>query len=154
MHQFVHKYRAAFYAVIALAVLGMLATAYLTYQHYKFSGQSFCNINNYVSCDIVNKSKYSEIFGVPVSILGFVAYSIFFIATLGLLKNWSFEKIGGALTAFTGFSFLFSIYLTYIEFFVLQAICVFCVTQQIIILIIFIILLTLWLKHRKLSRSG
>ena len=135
-----------------LAVIGMLVSAYLTYQHFKPVGGAFCNVNDYVSCDIVNKSIYSEIFHIPVAILGFAAYAIIFAAAFGLLKEKLPSYALELVAFFTGASLGFSIYLTAMEFFVLRAVCIFCVTQQIIIIIIFIILLSLWLKEQKLSR--
>lgn len=129
--------------------LGMLVTAYLIYQHYKPSSDSFCNINNFISCDIVNKSIYAEIFGVPVSILGFLAYAVIFLAADFLDK----KKVLTSLTLFSGLGLTFSLYLTGIELFALRAICIFCVLQQIIILTIFITLFSLWSHERKSSRQ-
>lgn len=131
------------------AVAGMLASAYLTYQHFKPVGGAFCNVNDYVSCDIVNKSIYAEIFNIPVAIFGFSAYLIIFTAAFGLLKEKLPASILKLTALFTGASLGFSIYLTTMEFFVLRAVCIFCVTSQIIILFIFIISLNLWLKHRR-----
>ncbi len=132
-----------------LAVIGMLVSAYLTYQHFKPVGGAFCNVNDYVSCDIVNKSIYSEIFHIPVAILGFAAYAIIFAAAFGLLKEKLPSYALELVAFFTGASLGFSIYLTAMEFFVLRAVCIFCVTSQIIILFIFIISLNIWLKHRR-----
>lgn len=128
----------------ALSFLGMLVTAYLTYQHFAYPGGKFCNVNDYVSCDIVNKSIYAEIFGVPVAILGLIAYTFFFLLsfrlTPGLFKYGAFAA---------GLGLLFSLYLTLVEFFVLNAVCIFCVTQQILILFIFLIFLFLWRRFGK-----
>lgn len=135
------------HAIVVLSFAGMLVTGYLIYQHYKDAGGSFCNIDDFVNCDIVNKSMYAEIFGIPVSVLGFVAYGIFFLVSLFFHH---FEKkihagpLLAGLTLFSGMGLLFSLYLTYIEFFVLRAVCIFCLTQQIIIFIIFLLFLSLW----------
>lgn len=140
-------------AVAILSVLGMLVTFYLIYQHYKPAGEGFCNVSDYVSCDVVNKSKYAEIFGVPVAAFGFAAYAIMAVAAFALYKGWLKERrVLGLLTLFAGISMVFALGLTYIEFVLLRAVCIFCITQQIIIIIIFITLLALWLKERKLSR--
>lgn len=137
--------------VTALSFLGMFVAAYLIYQHFKIPGSSFCNVSDYVSCDVVNKSRYSEIFGIPVSILGFLAYVFIFFTSFGLVKGW-FKNILGWLALFSILSLTFSLYLTYVEFFVLYALCIFCLTQQTIILFISIILFYLWLKNRRSSR--
>lgn len=137
-------------AVMALAFAGMLVTAYLTYQHYADPGGAFCNVNQYVSCDIVNQSVYAEIFGIPVAILGFLAYTTILVMAISAWKGWHPQPIIRFGTFFTGLGLLFSLYLTYIEFFVLRALCIFCLTQQILIIIIFIIFFMSW---RKLSTS-
>lgn len=136
--------------VMALAFAGMLVTAYLTYQHYADPGGAFCNVNQYVSCDIVNQSVYAEIFGIPVAMLGFLAYAAILVMALAARQGRHAQAIVRFGTFFSGLGLLFSLYLTYIEFFVLRALCIFCLTQQIIILIIFIIFFTLW---RTLSKS-
>lgn len=132
-----------------LSVFGMLISAYLTYQHFKPVGGPFCNINNFVSCDIVNKSIYSEIFRIPVAVLGFLAYLIIFAAAFGLLRERLPSYVLGLTALFTGASLGFSIYLATMEFFVLRAACLYCIISQIIILLIFIISLNIWLKHRR-----
>ena len=132
-----------------LSFLGMLVTAYLIYQHYKESADSFCNINNYISCDIVNKSIYAEIFGIPVSILGFLSYTLIFAGTFFLNRKF----VIASLALFAGFGLGFSLYLTGIEFFALRAICIFCIAQQILIFFIFIMLFSLWSHERKSSRQ-
>lgn len=135
--------------IMLLSLLGMLVSAYLAYQHFKPVGGPFCNINSYINCDIVNKSSYSEIFNIPVAILGFAAYAIVFIAAFGLLKEKFPSYFLGLVALFTGASLGFAIYLSSMEAFVLRALCLYCITSQIIILIIFIISLNIWLKHRR-----
>lgn len=139
-------------AIVVLSFAGMLVTGYLIYQHYKDAGGSFCDINDFVNCDIVNKSTYAEIFGIPVSVLGFLAYGVFFFATLffhSLEKRMHTGPLLAGLTLFSGIGLLFSLYLTYIEFFVLHAVCIFCLTQQIIIFIIFSLFFSLWRVSQK-----
>lgn len=131
-----------------LSFLGILVAAYLVYQHYKPAGGSFCNIGDYVNCDIVNKSIYSEIFGIPVAALGMLAYGILFAGSMWMKRNIA---VLSWLLVFAGLSLALSLYLTFVEFFVLRAVCMFCITQQILIIIIFITLIMLWLAHRKSS---
>lgn len=139
-------------ALTLLSLAGILVTAYLVYQHYKDPGGSFCNVNDYVSCDIVNKSVYSEFLGIPVAILGLIGYIVLFAGTLAMRKgklSFGFVRHG---TFLAGAGALFSLYLTFIEIFILRAVCIFCLTQQILIVLIFITLLTLWIKELKRLR--
>lgn len=136
-------------ALVILASVGMLITAYLIYQHYKPVNGSFCNLSDFVNCDVVNKSEYSEIFDIPVAVFGFLAYTTLFVVPLGILKKWFRPTrellLGGVI--FSLFSLFFSLYLTAIELFVLRTICLLCVTQQILIFIITLLLIQLWFKQ-------
>ena len=117
-----------------LNFLGMLVSGYLIYIHFEPSLTDFCNLGEQWNCEIVNKSIYAEIWGIPVAVLGFLAYTSFFIFSLhGLKKNqtklipWYFLALSLGVA--------FTLYLTAVETFLLHTYCLFCVTQQIIILI-------------------
>lgn len=133
---------------IVLSVIGVLLSSYLTYQHFATSGSSFCVIDEYVNCDIVNKSTYSELFGIPVAILGALAYALMAVIAYKLYRSSAPKKTAvHALKIITAGSLLFSLYLTYAELFILYAICALCVSSQILVLILFILSLTL--SHEK-----
>ena len=72
--------------IVALSVLGMIMMSYLVYLHYAPSpeGGSFCDISEEFSCDTVNKSAYSEIFGIPMSVFGVFYFGI--VTFLALLR--------------------------------------------------------------------
>lgn len=141
-----------YFRIITIAsLLGILVTAYLLYQHFKPAGSTFCNVSEFVSCDVVNKSKYAEILGIPFALIGFMAYSMLFIATRFEEKIHSHNLVPH-LALFAGTGVAISLYLTYVEFFILYAICILCLTQQILIIIIFITLCFVWYKHRKSLR--
>jgi uncharacterized membrane protein len=92
-------------------------------------------------CSTVNSSRYSETFGgIPVSLLGLLAY-LTIIGIHALETRSRFLKQNGNLLAF-GLSLLgvlFSAYLTYVELYVIHAVCPFCVASAILITIIFIL---------------
>jgi len=119
--------------------LGVILTCYLIYQHYSPPNTSFCNINGFINCDLVNKSSYSLLFGVPVSILGLGTYVFLLILSLGLLFGYCKRRTLILATALSGFGLLFSLYLTIVEFFVLSAVCLFCLGQQFVILALFLL---------------
>lgn len=131
-----------------LAFAGMVDSGYLTYKHFKPSVGAFCNLNDYVNCDIVNQSEYAELLGVPVAALGFLTYFALFILSLDLLLEWVKRPrenlILATLLSFSGLGF--SLYLTYIELFVINAVCLLCVISQIILIFISISIITLWIK--------
>jgi uncharacterized membrane protein len=126
------------WASIVTAILGGLDAAYLLI--YKLtSAQAMCLGSG--DCSTVNSSRYSETFGgIPVSLLGLLAY-LTIIGILALETRSRFLKQNGNLLAF-GLSLLgvlFSAYLTYVELYVIHAVCPFCVASAILITIIFIL---------------
>ena len=131
--------------IILLAVLGILLSGYSTLTHYSKDASAFCDINQKFSCDIVNKSIYSELYGVPVAILGIIGYALLLGLTL-LFKKKKEKNLKMLLITTSGLAVLFSIYLTYIEAFVLYTYCVVCLTSAIVILSIFVISVSLNLK--------
>lgn len=124
-------------ASLILAVLGLLDSIYLTW--VKFSGKyALCGpIGN---CESVNTSQYSEVFGIPIALLGAGAYLVVIIS-LSLESRGSFWAEYSPLIVF-GISLigvLYSIYLTYIEVAVLKAICPYCVISAIILVLLLVL---------------
>ncbi len=122
---------------IILAILGLLDSIYLVW--VKFTGNyAICGpIGN---CESVNSSQYSEIFGVPIALLGAGAYLVMVVLLL-LEPRGSFWAESGPIIVF-GLSLigvLYSIYLTYIEIAILKAICPYCVISAIILVALLII---------------
>ena len=122
---------------LALAVLGMLVSGYLTW--IKVSNtQAFCS--GVGDCEAVNSSAYSEIRGVPVAVLGFAAY-LAIAALLAAEKRLAALREYAPLAIFglalTGT--LYSAYLTYVELFVIKAVCPYCVASALIITTVLIL---------------
>ncbi len=132
-----------FLLIIAVSVFGIGITSFLTYHHY--SGSNICTISERFSCDVVNKSVYSELFGVPVAAMG-LSYFVFVIASLALLKNNKKVLLYILLVSLPVIAY--SLYLTSVELFVLNTICVFCESTK--VLIFFIIILSAF----ELQRNG
>lgn len=133
-------------AISILGVAGMLLSAYLTYLHFSAGSSSFCNINSVVNCDVVNKSKYAEILGMPVGILGFLGYALLTALAFGWMRNWLKKPTHRKIMIFSTAALGFSLYLTFIEFFVLRSVCLLCVTSQAVIIGIFILSIITWLR--------
>lgn len=137
-----------YWVLVLVNVLAIAATIYLTVMHFKPDLSDFCNISKGWDCEIVNKSIYSTLFGIPVSILGMVAYSAFLIFSIRGLKVDQSKWIPYFLFFVAGGT-LFALYLTGIEAFVLRTFCLFCVVQQILILIELGIATKLYLLTKK-----
>jgi uncharacterized membrane protein len=114
-----------------LAVLGILVAGYLTWTKV-FGLNALCTAAG--DCEVVNNSIYSEINGFPVAGLGLGAYFVMALL-LGVENRWAWLREYGPLTVFglalTGT--LYSAYLTYIELFVIHAVCPYCVISAVLI---------------------
>lgn len=134
--------------MIVFSVLGIAASVESTIAHYNPGGISeFCSINETFDCDAVNTSKYSELMGIPVAVLGLLAYGFLFIASILYLVRDE-ELLLDAIVGTSVLGFLFSLYLTYIEAFVLKTWCLVCISSQIAIFIIMIASITLRTTRR------
>jgi uncharacterized membrane protein len=105
-----------------LAVAGLLISAYLTWTH--FAGITPVCAGGGGGCETVQSSRYAEILGVPVSVLGIVGYA-------GLLLS---AALRGEIGVYLGFLIslagtLFSAYLTYLEALVIYALCQWCLAS-------------------------
>lgn len=125
------------WASIVLAILGAADAIYLLVLKYT-QLEALCVGNH--GCITVNNSIYSEIYGIPVSVFGIAAY----LAITGILllePRLELAKENGPLSIF-GISLAgvaFSAYLTWLEFYVIHAVCPFCIASAIIITLIFIL---------------
>lgn len=123
--------------MVALVIVGLAVSVYMTI--YKYSGNDGMCLGS-GDCSTVNASRFSEVNGIPVAVIGIVGY-VAILTVLFYEKRNDFFRKNGTLLVFgmslTGF--LFTLYLVYLEIWVIKAICPFCVTSQVAMTIIFII---------------
>ncbi|RJQ13457.1 hypothetical protein C4553_03690 [Candidatus Parcubacteria bacterium] len=120
--------------ISVLALGGIAIMAYLTYIHFAET-RSFCDISETVSCDVVTTSIYSEIFGIPVSLLGL---GYFFLILFWVLKDKS-EAVFQKMFVVTLLVLIPSLYLSSLELFVIKAFCILCESSKILMIGILII---------------
>jgi uncharacterized membrane protein len=116
---------------------GILDAGYLSYQKLTQS-PVYCTpgIGN---CNAVDSSSYSVLFGIPVAYLGLFMYLVvLFLLVFGEsikpLKPYALYLMFGL----SFFSFLFSLYLTYLEIWVIKTICEWCIISAFLVTVIFI----------------
>jgi uncharacterized membrane protein len=110
-------------AVAALALAGLAIAAYLTVVHYT-GDAPVCAIAH--GCAVVQQSGYAELAGVPVAVLGLAGYAAILAS---LARDGEVWRTATACLALAGFGF--SAWLTYVEVFRLEAICIWCVASAI-----------------------
>jgi len=121
-----------------LALAGMGVSAYLTWAHLAHQSVA-CGQSQ--DCDMVQQSVYSEVGGIPVALLGLMAYTALFALTLlrGRVAEHLDNYIPLAVFGISLIGVLYSAYLTYLEVFVIYAICRWCVSSALIITAIFLL---------------
>jgi uncharacterized membrane protein len=116
------------YYLILLSVIGSCVSLYLTWTQYSEEDVA-CPIDPKDGCQTVNSSSYAKIWFVPVALLGFLSY---LLVGIEALLSHRHEKIALLLVIHTSFSFLFSIYLTAVEIWIIETICEWCVISLVI----------------------
>ena len=107
------------------ALAGIGIAAYLTWVHYD-EGALVCVAGG--GCETVQQSSYAEIAGLPVALLGLVSYTI----VLGLIVwDTPYARLGAAALAFVGLAF--SVYLLVLQLVVIDAVCVWCLANDVLI---------------------
>ncbi len=95
-------------------------------RHYAKSATAFCEVGEKFNCDIVNRSEYSTVMGIPVAGIGIVGYGVLLVlATVYRARVGTPTRLLGA--ALTGLAF--ALYLTYIEGYVLETWCILCLSS-------------------------
>ena len=125
--------RLYFVLIVFCASAGALVSGLSLQHHYRRDSSSFCNINSTFNCDVVNRSAYSEIAGIPVALAGLLAY----LLMLGLAVFQKQKEETPMLLLFLGLAGLaFSLYLTYVEAAVLRTWCILCLMSLLSITLI------------------
>lgn len=120
---------------LVLSIAGIAVAGYLTYVHYNV-GALVCGVGD---CEIVQSSKYSQMFGIPIAIFGLLMY----LAILALIivrytmEEWSDLASTGILVLLIAGT-IYAAYLTYLELEVIRAICQWCVISAILTVLLLI----------------
>lgn len=131
--------------ITALALIGFFDAAYLTAEHYAGNIPP-CFIAT--GCESVTTSVYSTVYGVPVALAGAIYYLILFILGVGLLTNTTTKNLKW-ISMISGLGFLATAYFVYLQLFVINAICSYCMISAITTTLVF---LTSAYQFRKISR--
>ncbi len=116
--------------VAVLSAFGLVDALYLTYQWYEKASSTWCDFGGLFSCTKVRESWYAAIGGVPtawIGVAGFVvllALSVLALRGVDRVGPWSVDRW---ILVFGIFGALVGLGLTFIEIFVIEAICILCV---------------------------
>ncbi len=112
----------------ALSVIGVGVSGYLLWVRL---GGSSALCTGFGGCDLVNASTYAQVAGVPVSLIGLMGYLA--ILALSLWRTWGGPwALSLLIFSMALAGFLYSVYLTYLELFVILAVCPWCVASALL----------------------
>ena len=122
------------FALIAIfSFAGIVDSSISLQRHYAKSATAYCDFSQKFSCDIVNRSEYSEIVGIPVAGVGVAGYT-----ALLVLSIWRRSRPESPLwlLAASLAGLAFALYLTYIEAYQLMTWCILCLVSLALISLI------------------
>jgi vitamin-K-epoxide reductase (warfarin-sensitive) len=141
-----HSNRIIFTLVAILSLAGVVVSGISLQRHYAESATQFCDFSQKFSCDIVNRSEYSRIMGIPVAGIGVAGYGLLLtFATYLRARAATPNRLLGAALAGSAFA----LYLTYVEAYILETWCILCLIS--LGLISLISLLAVVIKLRSAS---
>jgi uncharacterized membrane protein len=121
------------------AFIGLFVAAYLTYVETQ-SVQAFCGPIG--DCNSVQSSSYARVWGIlPVGVLGAFGYIAILAAWWSGRQRWNWISTYAPIALFgmALFGTIFSIYLTYLEIYVIKAVCIWCISSAIIITVLLLL---------------
>ncbi|MCB8916571.1 MAG: vitamin K epoxide reductase [Ardenticatenaceae bacterium] len=137
----------------ALALLGLLVSAYLAYVEVTHS-EAVCGPVG--DCNAVQSSSYATLFGIPIAIYGLIFYLA--VGVLWYMQPRQatakrHQQITAALLALTVAGTLFSIYLTALEIFTIEAVCAWCLTSAVVSTVLMLLVAIPLRQDRRQARQ-
>ncbi|HTZ95045.1 MAG TPA: vitamin K epoxide reductase family protein [Terriglobales bacterium] len=125
--------RSLFVVIAVLAVAGMVVSSVSLQHHYATSKTSYCDFGENFNCDVVNRSTYSTVLGIPDALIGILGYG----TLLGLATLYRRRAQAPAILLTASLAGLaFALYLTYVEAYVLATWCILCLSSLTLISLI------------------
>ncbi len=107
------------YALLTLAILGIIVASLALREHYREYGDAPCDINAHWDCGVVNHSPYAMVGPIPVAVLGILGYIL--MCALALTRSYRLLLVP------TVAGLAFSLYLAHVEKDILGVWCIYCV---------------------------
>ncbi len=128
---------------LVLALLGFADAAYLTIEHFR-NVVPPCAIGG---CEQVLTSEYSTVFGVPVALGGMIFYFVFLVGMFAYIDTKKPAILKWALLL-TVPGFLATLYFLFLQFFILHAVCIYCMGSAITSTLLFAGAIWVFSKYR------
>ncbi len=129
-------------AAAIVALIGLADSIYLAVEH--ISGRSVkCTI--VTGCSEVLSSPYATVRGIPLALIGAGAYFTAF--SLATLAAFNYRYTGKLLAVLVSFMFLMTLWLLYLQAFVIRAFCQFCLLSALVTTILTVLVLIAWRRE-------
>ena len=131
--------------LLAFGLLGLGAASYSLYVHYQLTHQagylSACDINSLFSCSNAYLSRFGAVAGIPVALFGVLwfVFVLLFIGVGGRPGSPFADSVGAYLFAMSTLGLAAILYLGYAAFFILKAICIFCLITYVAVIGLFLV---------------
>lgn len=135
--------------IVFVALVGFGNAAYLFYKYYMGESLS-CGLLE--GCNIVAASPYAKVFGVPLSLFGVVFYAAMIALSFVMLVIPNARAALWILGA-AALGVLFSTYFVYLQFYVIDAICIYCMFSALISGVLLLLALLLWRIYNKAAEG-
>ena len=138
--------RIVFATIAVLSLAGVVDSAVALQRHFAKSATTYCDFSQQFNCDIVNRSEYSTLAGIPVAAIGVVGYAaLFVLATFWKSRPDTPNRLLGAAIA----GLAFALYLTYVEAYELMTWCILCLISLALIFLITVLAALVKVKSAK-----
>ena len=119
--------------IAGLSLAGVAISSISLFHHFGTSKTSFCDLGQSFNCDLVNRSSYSVVLGLPVALIGIIGY-LLLLAFATVYREKAETPFMLLIASVAGL--VFALRLTYIEAYVIHTWCVLCLTSLALILLI------------------
>ena len=138
--------RILFATIAVLSLAGVVDSAVALQRHFAKSATTYCDFSQQFNCDIVNRSGYSTLAGIPVAAIGVVGYAaLFVLSAFWKSRPETPNRLLGAAIA----GLAFALYLTYIEAYELMTWCILCLISLALIFLITLLAALVKVKSAK-----
>lgn len=132
--------------IAVLSLAGVVDSAVALQRHFAKSATTYCDFSQQFNCDIVNRSEYSTLAGIPVAAIGVVGYAaLFVLSTFWKSRPETPNRLLGAAIA----GLAFALYLTYVEAYELMTWCILCLISLALIFLITVLAALVKVKSAK-----
>lgn len=120
-------------AIAVFAVVGIAISSFSLKHHFGHDKTSFCDFGQAFNCDLVNRSEYSVVAGVPVALIGILGY-LMLLALATVYRQKAETPVLLLILSAAGLGF--ALYLTYVEAYRIHAWCILCLSSLAVISLI------------------